>query len=95
MLKELQSLGLDIVVQDSNGEPVDMRQEFDDDDVTFENAEDMPGDSVMLESELQDDYSIKDADEGFEDDDFGDLEPDAADLASIEAGESDDLFDGD
>ena len=60
MLKELQSLGLDIVVQDKEGNAVDMRQEFDDDDSSFENNDDDLGDNVMVESELQDDYSVKD-----------------------------------
>ena len=63
MLKELQSLGLDIVVQDKEGNAVDMRQEFDDDDSSFENNDYDLGDNVMVESELQDDYSVKDADE--------------------------------
>ena len=66
MLKELQSLGLDIVVQDKEGNAVDMRQEYDDDDANFDNSD--IGDNVLLESELQDDYSVKDADEGFDDD---------------------------
>ena len=68
MLKELQSLGLDIVVQDKEGNAVDMRQEFDDDDSSFENSDYDLGDNVMVESELQDEYSVKDADEGFDDD---------------------------
>ena len=92
MLKELQSLGLNVVVQDQEGNPVDMRQEFDDDDITFDPGDELPGDNVMIEGELQGDYSIKDADEGF-DDDFGDdddKEPDEAELAEIEAG--DDAF---
>ena len=91
MLKELQSLGLDIVVQDKEGNAVDMRQEYDDDDANFDNSD--IGDNVLLESELQDDYSVKDADEGF-DDDLGDEEPDEASLAQIEADNGDDLFDG-
>ena len=91
MLKELQSLGLDIVVQDKEGNPVDIRQEYDDDDVTFDNSD--LGDNVLLESELQDDYSVKDADEGFEDD-LGDEEPDEDSLKEIEAGNDDDLCDG-
>ena len=41
----------------------------------------------------KDDYSVKDADEGF-DDDLGDEEPDEASLAQIEADNGDDLFDG-
>ena len=91
MLKELQSLGLDIVVQDKEGNAVDMRQEYDDDDANFDNSD--IGDNVLLESELQDDYSVKDADEGF-DDDLGDEEPNEASLAQIEADNGDDLFDG-
>ena len=91
MLKELQSLGLDIVVQDKEGNAVDMRQEYDDDDANFDNSD--IGDNVLLESELQDDYSVKDADEGF-DDDLSDEEPDEASLAQIEADNGDDLFDG-
>ncbi len=85
MLKELQSLGLDIVVQDEEGNPVDMRQEFDDDDSSFDAGtyDDMGG-NVLVESELQDDYSVKDADEGFDDDLDADSEPSADDLAQIE-----------
>ena len=90
MLKELQSLGLDIVVQDKDGEPVDMRQEFDDDDSSFESADYDVGNNVLVESELQDDYSVKDADEGFDDDLDEDSEPSADDLAKIEM---DDPFD--
>ena len=90
LLKELQSLGLDIVVQDHEGNEVDMRQEFDDDDTGFD-ARDIPmGDDVLVESELQDDYSVKDADDGFDSDlDDEDQEPNAEDLANIDA-----MFDG-
>nr|WP_317402329.1 DNA-directed RNA polymerase subunit beta [uncultured Gemmiger sp.] len=89
MLKELQSLGLNIVVQDADGNEVDIRQEYDDDETSFENGD--LGENVLLESELQDDYSVKDADEGFDNDLDEDQEPNAEDLASIE---SEDLFDG-
>ena len=57
MLKELQSLGLDIVVQDKEGNAVDMRQEYDDDDANFDNSD--IGDNVLLESELQDGRKVK------------------------------------
>ena len=90
MLKELQSLGLDIVVQDKEGNAVDMRQEFDDDDSSFENNDYDLGDNVMVESELQDDYSVKDADEGFDDDLDEDAGPSAEDLAAIESDSFDD-----
>ena len=90
MLKELQSLGLDIVVQDKEGNAVDMRQEFDDDDSSFENNDYDLGDNVMVESELQDEYSVKDADEGFDDDLDEDAGPSAEDLAAIESDSFDD-----
>ena len=90
MLKELQSLGLDIVVQDKEGNAVDMRQEFDDDDSSFENNDYDLGNNVMVESELQDDYSVKDADEGFDDDLDEDAGPTADDLAAIESDSFDD-----
>ena len=88
MLKELQSLGLDIVVQDHEGNEVDMRQEFDDEDASFETSD--LGDNVLLESELQDDYSVKDADEGFD----SDLNAEEPDTASLESIEDEDVFDG-
>ena len=90
MLKELQSLGLDIVVQDKEGNAVDMRQEFDDDDSSFENSDYDLGDNVMVESELQDEYSVKDADEGFDDDLDEDAGSSAEDLAAIESDSFDD-----
>ena len=89
MLKELQSLGLNIVVQDKEGNEVDIRQEYDDEDAGFEGNE-MPGENVLLESELQDDYSVQDADDGFDGDADEDAEPDAEALADIENG---DVFD--
>ncbi len=94
MLKELQSLGLNVVVQDAEGNEVDVRQELDDDDTGFV-TDDLPlGDSVMIESELEGDYSVKDADEGF-DADFdesadADAEPDEEALGEVD---DDPLFD--
>ena len=64
LIKELQSLGLDVRVQDVNGDEIDLKQNFDDEEPGFEGRE-MPGDDVLLESELNDDYSIEEADEGF------------------------------
>ena len=48
------------------------------------------GDNVMVESELQDEYSVKDADEGFDDDLDEDAGPSAEDLAAIESDSFDD-----
>jgi DNA-directed RNA polymerase subunit beta len=64
--------------------------EFDDDDSSFENNDYDLGDNVMVESELQDDYSVKDADEGFDDDLDEDAGPTADDLAAIESDSFDD-----
>ena len=85
LLKELQSLGLDVVVQDHEGNEVDMRQEFDDEETSFDTRD--VGDDVLVESELQDDYSVKDADEGFEsdlDEEEEEQDPDAAALENID-----------
>ena len=75
LIKELQSLGLDVVVQDSNGDPVDLKQNFDDEEAGFD-VRDLPmGKDVLMESELNDDYSIEEAEsEPAEPDDF-DAEP--------------------
>ncbi|NLW79070.1 MAG: DNA-directed RNA polymerase subunit beta [Ruminococcaceae bacterium] len=68
LIKELQSLGLDVVVQDEAGEEIDLKQSYDDDtggytpDLTV-------GNDVLLEDELSGDYSIEEVQE--EDDDGG------------------------
>ena len=63
LMKELQSLGLDVRVQDVDGNEVDIKQNYDDDDVGFDNSDLSIGDDVMVESELNDDYSIEEAPE--------------------------------
>ena len=83
--RAFQSLGLDVVVQDHEGNEVDMRQEFDDEETSFDTRD--VGDDVLVESELQDDYSVKDADEGFEsdlDEEEEEQDPDAAALENID-----------
>ena len=67
MLKELQSLGLDVVVQDAEGNEIDMRQNFDDEETGFDMRDMAGAESVAKESELLSDYTIKDADAGFDD----------------------------
>ena len=42
---------------------VDIKQNYDDDDVGFDNSDLSIGDDVMVESELNDDYSIEEAPE--------------------------------
>ena len=51
-MKELQSLGLDMRVQDADGNEVDIKQNYDDDDMGFDNSDLALGDDVMVESEL-------------------------------------------
>ncbi len=94
LIKELQSLGLDVVVQDSNGDPVDLKQNFDDEEAGFD-VRDLPmGEDVLMESELNDDYSIEEAEsEPAEPDDF-DAEPEdifADDDSFDDAGLGDEL----
>ena len=67
MLKELQSLGLDVVVQDKDGNEIDMRQNFDDEETGFDMRDVAGTENVVQESELLNDYNIKDADAGFDD----------------------------
>ena len=69
LMKELQSLGLDMRVQDKDGNEIDIKQNYDDDDMGFDNADLSIGDDVMVESELNDDYSIEDVEDGVEPED--------------------------
>ncbi|MEG2930869.1 MAG: DNA-directed RNA polymerase subunit beta, partial [Ruthenibacterium sp.] len=73
LMKELQSLGLDVRVQDSNGDEIDIKQNYDDDDMGFDTTDIPLGDDVMVESELADDYTINDIEAG---DDLDFVEPD-------------------
>ncbi len=63
LMKELQSLGLDVRVQDKDGNEIDIKQTYDDDDIGFDASDLAIGDDVMVESELNDDYSIEDVPE--------------------------------
>ena len=67
MLKELQSLGMDVVVQDKDGNEIDMRQNFDDEETGFDMCDVAGSETVTNENELLNDYTIKDADAGFDD----------------------------
>ncbi len=73
LIKELQSLGLDVKVLDENNEEIDLKQTFDDDDMgtvspdEFEYvADDNEIDSAFIPEEADDSYY------GDDDDDFGD-----------------------
>ena len=84
MLKELQSLGLDVVVQDKDGNEIDMRQNFDDEETGFDMRDVAGTENVVQESELLNDYNIKDADAGFDDPSVLDDNNSAAEPASDE-----------
>ncbi|MCH5199761.1 MAG: DNA-directed RNA polymerase subunit beta [Oscillospiraceae bacterium] len=89
LVKELQSLGLDVKVLDAYDEEIDLKQTFDDDnDVGMVNADDF--DYVANESELDagfiteegeddDDLLYDDDDEDYDDDDLYDDEEDLED----------------
>ena len=66
LVKELQSLCLDIRVLDKDGNEIDMRQNFDDEETGFDMRDVAGTETVVQESELTD-YNIKDADAGFDD----------------------------
>ncbi len=91
LMKELQSLGLAVCAQDENGNEIDIKQNYDEDDIGFDMS-DMPvGQDVMLESELATDYSINDIEQDEnalladdndddDDDDVFSIDDDAEDL---------------
>ena len=85
LMKELQSLGLDVRVQDADGNEVDIKQNYDDDDVGFDMSDMNIGDDVMVESDLDGEYSIEETDS----DEDADFDPDDSDIFSGE-----DLFAG-
>ena len=91
LIKELQSLGLDVKVLDSNDEEIDLKQTFDDDDeVGIVNAEDFEYvadegdlDSSFITQDVDDEYYDGDDDKEFDDDDE-DFYDDDEDIEDIE-----------
>ncbi|WP_369297042.1 DNA-directed RNA polymerase subunit beta [uncultured Neglectibacter sp.] len=87
LIKELQSLGLDVNVLDQNGDVVDLRQNFDDDDDMGFNRSSAMFDEENVADDL-DGYSVEDADDLLMDgvlsdedeDDFDDDEDDEDDF---------------
>ncbi|MGN0589670.1 MAG: DNA-directed RNA polymerase subunit beta, partial [Ruminiclostridium sp.] len=83
LIKELQSLGLDIKILDSDNEEIDLQQTFDDDDnVGTVSADDFS--YVTDESELGDSFIVGDVDDEFyggdsDEDDFDELDDDFED----------------
>ncbi|MBP1561287.1 MAG: DNA-directed RNA polymerase subunit beta [Oscillospiraceae bacterium] len=74
LIKELQSLCLDVKVLDSNNEEIDLKQTFEDDDDIIpqpvSDADDM--DSVIEDGDFDEGFSYEDG----EDDDYGDFDSD-------------------
>ena len=77
LMKELQSLGLDVRVQDVNGDEIDIKQNYDEDDMGFDTSDLSIGDEIAVESEFADDYSIADAEDVLEEPEDDGFEVDA------------------
>ena len=78
LIKELQSLGLDIKILDENNEEIDLKQTFDDDDNTGVVTED-DFEYRVNEDELGDSFITHDADDDYfnnDEDDDGDFDED-------------------
>ena len=80
LIKELQSLGLDVRVQNVRGEEIDIKQNYDD-DTGYENM-DAIGKDVVLEDELAD-YNIEQAENG---NDYENEEDEDEDVEVLEEG---------
>ncbi|MBR5872811.1 MAG: DNA-directed RNA polymerase subunit beta, partial [Oscillospiraceae bacterium] len=84
LVKELQSLGLDIKVLDKNNEEIDLKQNFDDEDaglIPADEATEFEGETVAVEEDF----------EGFEIGDMNDEDGDFADFAGFGYSEDDDI----
>ena len=90
LVKELQSLGLDVKVLNSDGDEIDLKQSFDDDDDIIpqpvSDADDMDMSDVYVEDE-DDGYSYKDYDDI---DDFADEDGDSDDDDDLTFDDGDD-----
>ena len=84
LIKELQSLGLDVKVLDANNEEIDLKQNFDDDDdIGFTPSDDLfseqnvadDKDGYTVEEGEDDDYTTDDDDDMFGEGDLDDEDP--------------------
>ena len=70
LIKELQSLGLDMVVEDDEGNEIDLKQNYDEEEGGYGRGELAMGDDVLIEGELEGEFaieSVEDEDAEFED----------------------------
>ena len=82
LIKELQSLGLDMRVLDDKGNEIDLKQNFDEEDGLIDARDEKPGENVLVENELSDGFMPEELDDdGFDDDgDEADEDSDTDDL---------------
>ncbi|MEG2021983.1 MAG: DNA-directed RNA polymerase subunit beta, partial [Oscillospiraceae bacterium] len=92
LMKELQSLSLDVRVQDSDGNVIDIKQNYDEDEMGFDGADLAIGDDVAIESELESDYNIGDAEDIDAD---AELDADVDVDIDVELEEPDEVFEED
>ena len=67
LIKELQSLGLDVKVLDENNEEIDLKQTYEDDDIGTVSPEDYPNETFTDDNEINSAFIIEDGDDA----DFG------------------------
>ena len=89
LIKELQSLGLDVKVLDENNEEIDLKQSFDDDDMGTVSPEDF--EYVADDNEIDSAFIPEDVDDSY----YDDLDDDFDDSDSFDDDESLDLDDED
>jgi len=93
LIKELQSLGLDVKVLDGNDDEIDLKQTFDDDDDIIpqpvSDADDVM-DDVLLEGDLDEGFSMDDSDDDEILSDFDNADDDEDELSF--ADDDDDLI---
>jgi len=80
LVKELQSLALDIKILDANGEAIDLDTDDDDDERPAEN---FGNDIIIDEDEMADDMIIGDVDEDWDDIDESEDDEDDVSLADV------------
>ena len=94
LIKELQSLGLDVKVLDAENQEIDLKQTFDDDDMGLSHGGNFDEENVAddLDGYYQEDEDGNFIDDEDEEDDFGDDEDDLDDDFGLDDGGEDEDF---
>ena len=87
MVKELQSLGLDVKILDKDNEEIDIKQTYDEDENMPAAPDYYDETDVAVDSEIEDNYTMENPD------DDNDLFDDDADFDGTEEEDDDDGFD--